>query len=535
MFATHVKSRIDDMSMTSRDRASIMPHHIPLFDVCTKYLSVHRLDFSLINVRRIVAKTVLACTRHLVVERHVEIRNKALSLTDDTPFNGNVSAAISELVDSCHECNTHLGVVMSVIWYRLNQTDETKKTNMHILLALHLLKNLVSHGPLTAIIEALDGAGKIYELKNYSDAKSVEHNYEVRHAADHVYSLLVDLASLFGRRRRIAFSKAHGRIVIPTNQSMWSDYLVGRLPLTVGGDKLHSLFRPEGISGEGFYHSSDAASAGDDVDDQTASLQALNKLGKSLRDSRMEATHASNEEDLLLGYEEEESQCLDESGYPVERYLHGAGGISVDPYLDQSDVSRSSRYLNASGVSRNGRYLGQSGTSRGDQYLDASGFSRNDPYLDQINEEDRSIPQAETMQPIRELQTHTLDEMEEEREGQDQFAFPEHAFASFASKNGLSVLDSFNYAVSSTGGTSQAGGSQYGSERSNSPLPTSARDTVKGMPPSMGRINEGMRDFSFPGDASLHRNSTVEKDLISSSSYQSSFVTASETDRNSTF
>lgn len=120
--------------------------HIPLFDVCSKYLSVHRLDFSLINIRRIVAKTVLACVRHLAVEYHVAIRAKALALTDDTPYEGNVSVAITELVDSCHECNTNLSVVMSVIWRRLNQTDETKKTNMHILLALHLLKNLVSNG-----------------------------------------------------------------------------------------------------------------------------------------------------------------------------------------------------------------------------------------------------------------------------------------------------------------------------------------------------------------------------------------------------
>jgi len=219
-----------------------------------------------------------------------------------------------------------------------------------------------------------------------------------------------------------------------------------------------------------------------------------------------------------------------------------ASGVSRnDPYLDQSGTSRGDHYLDASGVSRNDPYLDQSGTSRGDHYLDASGVSRNDQYFDQSNVGDRSILHAETTQPVGELRNNTpqtLDEMEEERETQEQFPFPEKAFASFAAKNGLSVLDSFNYAVSSTGGTSQAGGSQYGSERSISPLPTTARDTVKGMPPSMSRINEGMREFSFPGDVSLHRNFTVEnkgtEDLISSSSHHSSFVTASETDRNST-
>merc|ERR1712087_360039 len=44
--------------------------HIPLFDVSSKYLSVHRFDFSLINIRRILAKTVLACTRHLAVNEN---------------------------------------------------------------------------------------------------------------------------------------------------------------------------------------------------------------------------------------------------------------------------------------------------------------------------------------------------------------------------------------------------------------------------------------------------------------------------------
>ena len=116
--------------------------HIPLFDVCSKYLSVHRLDYSLINVRRIVAKTVLACTRHLAVEKHIAIRTNALALTEESPFDGNVALAISDLVDSCHECNTNLSVVMSVIWHRLNQT----KSSMPILLALHLLKSLISEG-----------------------------------------------------------------------------------------------------------------------------------------------------------------------------------------------------------------------------------------------------------------------------------------------------------------------------------------------------------------------------------------------------
>ena len=98
MFACHVKGRIDDLSLTARDRLNIMPHHLPLFDICSKYLAIHRLDFSLLNVRRIVAKTVLSCIRHMAVESHIATRTMALALTTETPYVGNVTLALSGLV-----------------------------------------------------------------------------------------------------------------------------------------------------------------------------------------------------------------------------------------------------------------------------------------------------------------------------------------------------------------------------------------------------------------------------------------------------
>lgn len=61
--------------------------------------------------------SVLACTRHIAVERHVALRTKALALTEDTPVDGSVALAISELVDSCHECNTNLSVVRATFTY----------------------------------------------------------------------------------------------------------------------------------------------------------------------------------------------------------------------------------------------------------------------------------------------------------------------------------------------------------------------------------------------------------------------------------
>jgi len=143
MFSDFVNQRISDMVLiTTRERFSIMPHHIPLFDICCKYLSVHRLEFSLINVRKIVANTVISCPRHVAVERSVALRNTALALTSDAPFDGNVGLSLAQLIESCRECNTNLSVVMSAIWHRLNET----KNGVCLLLALQLLKNLLLHG-----------------------------------------------------------------------------------------------------------------------------------------------------------------------------------------------------------------------------------------------------------------------------------------------------------------------------------------------------------------------------------------------------
>ncbi len=59
----------------------------------------------------------------MVVESHVATRTMALSLTGDVPFVGNAPRAMSDLVESCRECNTHLSVVMSVIWQRCVKMD----------------------------------------------------------------------------------------------------------------------------------------------------------------------------------------------------------------------------------------------------------------------------------------------------------------------------------------------------------------------------------------------------------------------------
>ena len=41
-------------------RSSIFPHHIPLFDICSKYLLMNKLEYSLMNIRRIVSAVSIA-------------------------------------------------------------------------------------------------------------------------------------------------------------------------------------------------------------------------------------------------------------------------------------------------------------------------------------------------------------------------------------------------------------------------------------------------------------------------------------------
>eukprot|EP00569_Conticribra_weissflogii_P015809 CAMPEP_0171411470 /NCGR_PEP_ID=MMETSP0880-20121228/30157_1 /TAXON_ID=67004 /ORGANISM="Thalassiosira weissflogii, Strain CCMP1336" /LENGTH=1269 /DNA_ID=CAMNT_0011928559 /DNA_START=137 /DNA_END=3946 /DNA_ORIENTATION=+ len=282
MFEAFVKGRIEDMKMTARERSSIMPHHIPLFDICCKYLSVNRLEFTITNIRRIVAKTVVSCTRHIAVGKSIAVRARALDLTADTPFNGDIAEALSDLVESCRECNTNLSVVFSVIWHRIGQTKGSMWR--HQLLALHLLKNLLLHGPITAITECLDGAEKIYELKSYSNSKE-ESNKEVRLAAAQCYELLTDLPRLYLRRRRVAFAKVQSIVEVPKDSKSFADYLVGRLPFTSNAQHLHSLFRPEGCGdGADYFDSSLFRSTSTNFNSLTASVRALERLNCSVRD-----------------------------------------------------------------------------------------------------------------------------------------------------------------------------------------------------------------------------------------------------------
>ncbi len=147
--------------------------------------------------------------------------------------------------------------------------------------------------PLTTISETLDGVPKIYELKSYSNSKNMDHNKEVRRAADQVYEFVVDISLLCVRRRRLAFMKAR-EPYIPTVET-WGSYAANRVPVTTDSHKLHALFRPgsEAIGGR-FYYDADASVA-PSVISNTPSVMALRRLDEH-RNSRLDASLTFDDE-----------------------------------------------------------------------------------------------------------------------------------------------------------------------------------------------------------------------------------------------
>jgi len=223
-----------------RNGELLIPRHRPLYALCETHLRSKGIEFTVPNVRRVVSKTVLGLPTHTIVEKCELSRARALALTSTQPFDGNISHALSTLMNECRECNGSLTQVIAVVWSRL---DDTKATQWkHPLLALHLLKNLLLHGPITAVALSLDGVDKIRNLRGYSAGKSNENKTEIRNSAKQVYELLIDRRRLFLKRTRAVAVRA--KLVDTKREGSWGDYLVRRLPFTAGFKQFHMLVRP---------------------------------------------------------------------------------------------------------------------------------------------------------------------------------------------------------------------------------------------------------------------------------------------------
>ena len=127
-----------------RSRFPVMTRHKSLFSLCERHLRTRKVEFTSPNIRMLISKTTLHMPIHAMVERSEIVRARALTLTSAQPFEGNISSALSSLMQDCYQCDSALPQVIAVIWSRLD--DRRSNGWKHPLLGLHLLKNLLLHG-----------------------------------------------------------------------------------------------------------------------------------------------------------------------------------------------------------------------------------------------------------------------------------------------------------------------------------------------------------------------------------------------------
>lgn len=192
MFDEFVKARVEEV----RTRARITSDS-PLFTQCSNHHGMHNVDFSVINVRRVARQIAMNDPARGILQ--TQARRTAMLLTSNKTYEGDYNGAVALLVEQCRECSSVLFDVMSVIWVRVR--DSKGLHWKHGFQALQILRNLLYHGPLSAIAEATDGMDKIRVMKFYNDNMRSQICTQIRQVASQVYNLLVDRAKLYAIRR----------------------------------------------------------------------------------------------------------------------------------------------------------------------------------------------------------------------------------------------------------------------------------------------------------------------------------------------
>ncbi len=241
MFERFVQCCILEAEQSKKKRTNILVDHVPLFSLCQKHLRKSKSNFSTASVRRVVYTTIEGCPQHLIVDKLDKIRELALNLTAEKPFEGNEVKEIRKLMQDCKSCNLSFAQVMAVIWMRVGE----QKPNhwKHNLLGLHLLRNLVLHGPIMAVSSAMDGIPEIFLLQ-FHQSKIEEASRGIQYAATQLFELLKDTPNMFARRRNALSLKVRSNK--GSNETMlWSNYLVRRLPIDVSFRHIHVMFVPD--------------------------------------------------------------------------------------------------------------------------------------------------------------------------------------------------------------------------------------------------------------------------------------------------
>ena len=215
----------------------------PLFLLASNYHRVQRMDFSHLNVRRVVRQ--VAQTENpsqYLIDWNVSIRRKAMALTSNSRNEPAIPQALAQICSECNECGFILMDVMAVIWERIRDSRATQWK--HGLFALQLLRELLLHGPLTVVTEAEDGIDKIRGLKSYDFALRAQNSAQIRQLASQVYNMIVDRAKLFTQRRAAASSRRRSQLPRPRPPPKDA-----RLRVTMRLADIHNLVRPGFIAG----------------------------------------------------------------------------------------------------------------------------------------------------------------------------------------------------------------------------------------------------------------------------------------------
>jgi len=230
MLEQFAKARVDEVRMrlpVTSDSA--------LFTQCANYHRLNNIDFSVMNVRRVVRQVAQSNPSRLIMQ--TSARRTAMLLTSNKTYEGEYNKTVARLVEECRECTSALFDVMSVIWVRLG--DSKGVHWKHGLQALQVLRNLLYHGPMAAIAEATDGLIKIRAMKFYNENMRAQICTQIRQAAHQVYNLLVDRTKLFHIRRICANKR---RLLVQPQESRYVKN--SRIAITHRFGAMHQHFNP---------------------------------------------------------------------------------------------------------------------------------------------------------------------------------------------------------------------------------------------------------------------------------------------------
>ena len=194
LFEEFVKARIQEI----RQRKPL-PNDAPVFSLTANYLRVHRIDFSPQNVRRVIRQASDSNPSRYLIQWNADVKRRAMSLTSNSRQDHLVQAELVRIVNDCREGSSVLIDVMGVIWNRLQDCKGMQWK--HGLYAFVLLRELLLHGPLVAIIEASDGLNIINKLKYYENSMRSSVTVQLRRYAFIISDLLMNRSKLFSQRK----------------------------------------------------------------------------------------------------------------------------------------------------------------------------------------------------------------------------------------------------------------------------------------------------------------------------------------------